>query len=63
MLKADIKNKIKRDARSNRGVESLIDKIKYEYNFSEGNSRSRNHDFYNSRLNHLTLISMIILNY
>ena len=52
---ADIKNKIKRDARSNRGVESLIARIKDEYNFSEGKSRSRHQDFYISRLNQLTL--------
>ena len=49
----NIKNKIKRDARSNRGVESLISKIKEEYNFSEGKSRSRQQDFYISRLNKL----------
>lgn len=52
---ADIKNKIKRDARSNRGVESMIAKIKDEYNYSLGNSRSRNQDFYIFRLNLLTL--------
>jgi len=50
---ADIKNKIKRDARSNRGVESLIARIKQEYNFSEGKSRYRQKDFYISRLNQL----------
>ena len=50
---ANIKNKIKRDARSNRGVESLISRIKEEYNFSEGKSRSRQQDFYISRLNKL----------
>ena len=51
---ANIKNKIKRDAaRSNRGVESLITSIKEEYNFSEGKSRSRQQDFYISRLNKL----------
>ena len=33
--KPEIKSKIKRDSRSNRGVESLISKIKKEYNFSE----------------------------
>ena len=52
---ADIKSKIKRDARSNRGVESLIARIKDEYNFSEGKSRNSRHDFYISRLNQLTL--------
>ena len=55
---ADIKSKIKRDSRSNRGVESLIARIKEDYNFSEGKSRnsltSRN-DFYIPRLNQLTL--------
>ena len=50
--------KIKRDARSSRGVESLIAKIKDEYNFSDGKSRSYQ-DFYISRLNQLILISTI----
>jgi len=55
---ADIKSKIKRDSRSNRGVESLIARIKEEYNFSEGKSRKSvtgNSDFYIPRLNQLTL--------
>ena len=50
---ADIKNKIKRDARSNRGVESLISRVKEEYNFSEGKSHTIQQDFYISRLNKL----------
>ena len=54
---ADIKNKIKRDSRSNRGVESLIARIKDEYNFSEGRSRSPldHADFYIPRLNQLNI--------
>ena len=51
----EIKSKIKRDSRSSRGVESLISKIKKEYNFSEKRSRSNNHDFYIFRLNQLIL--------
>ena len=53
---AKIKRNIKRDARSNRGVESLIKRIKKEYNFSDYTSRGqkqRSNDFYISRLNHL----------
>ncbi len=50
---SDIKNKIKRDSRSNRGVESLIASVKEEYNFSEGKSLSRKEDFYIPRLNKL----------
>ena len=53
--KDEIKNKIKRDSRSSRGVESLISKIKKEYNFSEKRTRSHNHDFYIFRLNQLIL--------
>ncbi|MGC6470309.1 MAG: foldase protein PrsA [Flavobacteriales bacterium] len=50
-----IKKKIKRDARSNRGIESLIAKIKKEYNFTEKGGKSNNplnsSDFYIFRLN------------
>jgi len=51
----DIKSKIKRDSRNNRGVESLIARIKKEYNFSEGKSRTISKDFYTPRLNQLSL--------
>ena len=54
-VKDEIKAKIKRDSRSNRGVASLIDRIKNEYNFSQKNISSPLSNFYNSRLNHLTL--------
>lgn len=57
--KEQIKRNIKRDDRSNRGVESLVAKIKEEYNFTEkSGTMSRignNHDFYIPRLNLLTL--------
>ena len=56
--KEQIKRNIKRDDRSNRGVESLVAKIKDEYNFTEKSGISRtignNHDFYITRLNLLT---------
>jgi peptidyl-prolyl cis-trans isomerase SurA len=55
---ADIKRNIKRDARSNKGVESLIARIKEEYHFSErttANALASNHDFYTPRLNLLEL--------
>ena len=56
--KEQIKRNIKRDDRSNRGVESLVAKIKDEYNFTEKSGISRtignNHDFYIPRLNLLT---------
>ena len=51
----EIKSKIKRDSRANKGVESLLAKIKNDYNFSEGSSHSTNQNFYISRLNKLIL--------
>ena len=52
---SEIKSKIKRDSRANRGVESLVVKIKDDYNFSEGSSHSTNEGFYIPRLNKLIL--------
>ena len=53
--KAEIQRNLKRDIRSNRGVESLVAKIKEEYNFAEVRGISsitgNNHDFYITRLN------------
>ena len=53
---AKIKRNIKRDARSNRGVESLIQRIKEEYNYTDYVAKGQKHrssDFYVSRLNYL----------
>ena len=57
--KAEIQRNLKRDTRSNRGVESLVAKIKEEYNFTEvrgiSSKTSNNHDFYITRLNLLNI--------